>query len=358
MNIFYYANQVYQFSFARPIYERISGTFIVRTYRKLLRFKRYLRNGSTFPEVKTFLNTPPIIVRRDTNNMKGINGIIISQTNTRFICPKGPCITIFMGHGTGDRKYGGSPRILEEYDYHFISGPKHLEKLLDSGVTIPEERLIKIGNPRFDTYHNREIDREKCLDDYGIVDRNRKNILYAPTWKRGKGTLHRFVYRFCRELTNEFNLIVRPHYFEAKYIPMIKTWVRANRIKHVYFSHPSDLLRHDSMSDFVISDLLISDTSSILYEYLVTGNPIIIARTDHVDLHTMPSTMDLRGVADLYDGSKDSDILRLVIDNIVEQRHKEEYRALLNNCFYFNDGNGTDRAVDFLRRIAPEIGIY
>jgi len=256
-----------------------------------------------------------------------------------------------MGHGTGDRKYGGSLRILEEYDYHFISGPKHLEKLRDSGVTIPEERIIKIGNPRFDIYHKGEIDREKCLDDCGIVDRNRKNILYAPTWKRGKGTFHRFVYRFCRELTKEFNLIVRPHYFEAKYIPMIKTWVRANRIKHVYFSHPADLLHQDTINDFVISDLLISDTSSILYEYLITGNPIIIAKTDHVDLHTMPDSMDLRGMADEYDGSKDSDILKLVMTNITEQRNREEYQTLLNNCFYFNDGHCTDRAVKFISRL-------
>lgn len=347
MNIYYYANQVYQFSYARPIYQRLGGTFIVTKFRKLVRFKRYQRNGNAFPEVKTFLNTPPIVVR-DTNNMPRTDGIIISQTNTRFICHGGKCITIFMGHGTGDRKYGGNLKNLERYDYHFISGPKHLEKLRDSGVTIAEEQLIKVGNPRFDAYLNGTIDREKCLDDLGIVDRDRKNILYAPTWKRGKGTLRKYVYRFCRELTREFNLIIRPHHFEAKFLPGIKAWAAINRIKHVYFSNSNDLLRHDTMSDFTVSDLLISDTSSIQYEYLITGKPIIIARTDPVDLHSMPDNMDLRSVSDVYDGSPDVDIRGLVTRNLEKQRNREQYQTLLNNCFYFNDGHSTDRAVEFI----------
>jgi len=96
-------------------------------------------------------------------------------------------------------------------------------------------------------------------------------------------------------------------------------------------------------------DLLISDTSSILYEYLVTGNPIIIAKTtDDVDLQTMPESMDLCGVVYVYDGSNNSDIIDLVIININEQCDREKYQVLLNNCFYFNDEHSTDRTVEFI----------
>jgi len=51
------------------------------------------------------------------------------------------------------------------------------------------------------------------------------------------------------------------------------------------------------MFDFALSNLLISDTSSILYEYLITRNPIIIANTQHVDLHNMPPEMDISTIA-------------------------------------------------------------
>ena len=347
MKIFYLANQVYQFSYAKPIYHRIGGTFIVINAKKLFRFKRYLKNGNAFPEIKTFRNTPAVI-KHDIKNLYDFDGVILSQSNTRINCDHDRCKTIFIGHGTGDKKYGGNPRILESYDYHFLSGPKHLEKLKDVGLNIPDANLIKIGNPRFDDYVNGQIDREQCIDNLGIVDRSRKNILYAPTWKWGNGTLHKYVYKFCKELTGEFNLIIRPHFFERKYIPVIKAWTQIQGIKHVYFSNPSDILNRDTLHDFAVSDILISDTSSILYEYLITNNPVIIAQIDYDELHTMPESMDIRSVAAVYDNSPESDILKLVKENLENQGQKKNYRQLLHNCFYFNDGHSTDRAVEFI----------
>ncbi|MFC1546936.1 CDP-glycerol glycerophosphotransferase family protein [Candidatus Neomarinimicrobiota bacterium] len=346
MNIYYYANQVYQFSYVKSIYERLGGVFLVPKFRKVLRFKRRMRNSTAFPEIKTFLNTPPVM-SRDPDKIPGPNSTIIAHMVTRFASTDGPCTTIFIGHGTGDRKYGGNLDNLRAFDYHFISGPKHLEKLRDSQVSIPGERLIKIGNPRFDAYVNGEIDREACMDALGIVDRDRKNILYAPTWQKGKGTLHQLVYRFCRELTGEFNLIVRPHHFVSKSIPKIKAWAALNGIRHVYFSNSNNLLHHDTMSDFIVSDLLISDTSSIQYEYLITGKPMIVAELEPVDLHAMPAEMDVRSITPIYDGSPGANILNMIVDSLTSSR-AEEYRQMLNDCFFFNDGSSTNRAVKFI----------
>ena len=104
-----------------------------------------------------------------------------------------------MGHGTGDKKYGGSAKDLESFDYHFITGPKHMQKLHDLDVNIPEEKLIKIGNPRFDEIVNDDIDAEGYLGYLQVQDNTRKTILYAPTWKWGSGTLHKLGRHFCRE---------------------------------------------------------------------------------------------------------------------------------------------------------------
>jgi hypothetical protein len=328
------------------IYRRIGGVFVVPKFRKVLRFKRRMRNSTAFPEIKTFLSTPPVMTR-DPDKIPGPNSTIVSHTVTRFVSTDGPCTTIFIGHGTGDRKYGGNLDNLRAFDFHFISGSKHREKLEDSQLSIPEEQLIPIGNPRFDAYVNGDIDRDTCMDHLGIMDRDRKNILYAPTWQKGKGTLNQLVYRFCRELTDEFNLIVRPHHFMTKSLPKIKAWIALNGIKHVYFSNPNDLLHHDTMHDFVVSDLLISDTSSIQYEYLITCKPMIVAELEPIDLHAMPTEMDVRSITQIYDGSPSASILNSVADNLSSPR-TEEYRQMLESCFYFNDGRSTDRAVKFI----------
>lgn len=351
MNIYYFANQIYQFSYARPIYKNVGGTFIVRKFKKMLSFKKHLRNANVFPNVKTFLNTPPIL-NLDIKSLYDLEGVIISLSNTLINCDHQKCKTIFVGHGTGDKKYGKNAKILESYDYHFISGPKHMEKLRDVKLNIPEKKLLKIGNLRFDDYVNNKIDREKVLDNLGVIDRSRKNVLYAPTWRFGEGTFRKYIHKFCREISKEFNLIVRPHYHDSKYILSTKMWAKIHGIKNVYFSNPSKLLTNDTMHDFMASDILISDTSSILYEYLITGKPIVVVKNDYKELHKMPDEMNIMKYAGIYDGSQD--ILKMVRENLLNQPYKDDYKKMLNSCFYYNDGKSVERAVNLLKSISNE----
>ena len=102
------------------------------------------------------------------------------------------------------------------------------------------------------------------------------------------------------------------------------------------------------MNDFAVSDVLISDTSSILYEYLITGNPIIIAESGYLDVHNMPATMDIHKIAATYYDSPRSDIVAMVQECLEGPDKRKDYESLLNNCFYFNDGSCTERAIKFL----------
>ena len=346
--IFYYANQVYEYSFVRMIYCKIGGTFIVRKLNRKYRLKWYLRASQRAQVNSPFFEELPAIVVKDVNK-DHLNwpGILISNSNTVIKREKGTCKVIFMGHGTGDKKYGGNAKDLESFDYHFITGPKHMQKLHDLDVNIPEEKLIKIGNPRFDEIVNGDIDAEGYLDYLQVQDNTRKTILYAPTWKWGSGTLHKLGRHFCRELTKEYNLIIRPHYFDRKYIPQFKMWAKINGIQHVYFSNPANILSNDTMYDFVVSDLLISDTSSITYEYLIMKKPIIIIENEFSDLHVMPSELNVKTIAGNYDHGHSNNILQ-VVQTTLDSHNQKVFSTMLENCFYFNDGHSIDRIIDFL----------
>lgn len=345
---YYYANQIYQFSYVLPIYRRVGGTFVISKLKRVAQLWKYMRNVDSPSHRCTILTTPPF-TRRSRKRLYDLEGVILSVSNATINCNREKCTKIFVGHGTGDKKFGSNARILEGYDYHFVSGPKHLEKLRDVGLDIPKEKLVRIGNLRFDDYVNDEIDREQELDRLGVVDRTRKNILYAPTWKWGDGTLHKYVYRFSKEITKEHNLIVRPHHHDSKYLPKIKLWAKLTGIRHLYFSNPAALVRSDTMRDFAASDIMISDTSSILYEYLITRNPIIVAKNNYDDLHTMPDGMNIMTFASVYDGTQS--ILRLIDENIGNTKNSDGYETLLGNCFYFNDGNSVSRAVSFIESL-------
>ncbi len=337
--LYYYANQVYQYSFAKPLYDILGGTFLVNRFRRFLRFRWYLRHWGRVP-----------VEIRDIKSLRDFRGVVISESNSVIHHDSDLCTTIFLGHGTGDKKYGGYARNLLSYDYFFISGEKHLAKLRDVGLELPEEKLLKVGNPRFDDYVNKKIDRNTYADYLGIRDRNRKTVLYAPTWRWGNGTLLRYYKKLCSEVTKEFNLIIRPHFHERRFIPTMKAWVRWKGLQHVYFSNPANIVRSDTMHDFAISDMLVSDTSSVLYEYLITGNPILILESGYTDLHTMPKKLDVTHLAAHYQEGARVNLLD-AIKATLSHADRKAYRELLHSCFYFNDGQSVRRMADFIQSL-------
>ena len=117
-------------------------------------------------------NAPKTIIKKIDRELD-LKGVVISGTNNVLHTDKNQCTSIFIGHGTGDKKYGGSFNTLETYDYHFISGPKHLHKIKDVGISIPKERLIKVGYPKFDDYVNKKVDKKKYYNFLGIKDESR-----------------------------------------------------------------------------------------------------------------------------------------------------------------------------------------
>lgn len=292
------------------------------------------------------LNTPNVIIR-DIRKKLDLNGVIVSCSNTTINNNQDISISIFIGHGAGDKKYGGSAHDLETYDYHFISGEKHLHKLRDVGINIPDEKLIKIGYPKFDEYLN--INKDQYLKFLGIKDKTRKNILYAPTWKWGDGTLRKFGKKFCKEISREHNLIIRPHFEDRGYNIRLKLWAKLNGLKHVYFSNPAQIIKNNTMNDFAISDLMISDTSSINYEYLITRKPIIIVDNDYDQLHNMPTDLNILDIVQTYHSDK-NDICSM-INYELSNNTFDQYNKMLHNCFYFNDGKSANRAADFIKSL-------
>jgi len=204
-----------------------------------------------------------------------------------------------------------------------------------------------IGYPKFDEYLN--INKDQYLKFLGIKDKTRKNILYAPTWKWGDGTLRKFGKKFCKEISREHNLIIRPHFEDRGYIIRLKLWAKLNGLKHVYFSNPAQIIKNNTMNDFAISDLMISDTSSINYEYLITRKPIIIVDNDYDQLHNMPTDLNILDIVQTYHSDK-NDICSM-INYELSNNTFDQYNKMLHNCFYFNDGKSANRAADFIKSL-------
>jgi CDP-glycerol glycerophosphotransferase (TagB/SpsB family) len=256
-----------------------------------------------------------------------------------------------MYHGTSDKVPRVPQQVANQFDYYLLSGPKNEAKLSKaSGISLDSSRLVRVGNWMFDPVVQQNYDLVAIRARFGIKDTSRPTVLYAPTWGYGGGTLLKYGPHFLRTIPQKYNLIVRPHYGETNYLPELAKMVPHNLRKWVTFVRPAHIFRKSYIDNMLIADLLISETSSMIYEYLITRRPIIIAETETNEVDMDDDGMSVYHIADHY--SNGDDILAMIQKNLDDKSIPQDMESLLKKCFYFNDGKSTQRCLDFLRTLA------
>lgn len=359
MQVYYYANKVYQLSYALPIYNKLNGVFLVSNLAGYIDFKRVFRGKNNkksfwnYLRPSTFLNTPPVKILKPHKHGK-LEGSILYCSNRIDLDIDYKAKTIYMEHGISDKPIGvdnvqTSLKRLMKYDTLLISSPKNRIKYETAGVPFSTEKFQEIGFIKFDNYQKLFNVREVEFERLKIIDRKRKNILYAPTWRFGNGTFHKYGKKFAKEISKEFNLIVRLHSNEMKYARKFKKWLKKNNLQHVYISNSKDVINADVLNDFVISDLMIGDMSSVVYEFLVTKKPIIIAKHDYQRCLEMADELNIMKNADLYDSEKDS-IVDLIKKNLEKPAYDTE--KMFQSCFFEQSEDMTKNVINvFTKRI-------
>ena len=363
MGIYYFANQIYQLSYAMPFYKRLGGIIIVNSNSKYIKFHNHLKNMAEFNE-RTLFNTPKIIIRKN-GNMQDISGIILSFSNYWINRDPDKCKIIFHEHGASDKRIGSNIKSnplekLKNFDYIFLMSPKNEIKIKALAKSFDEKNLddiskkfIRIHNLRFTEYLNQKADKSKILEAKKIKNSSRKTVLYAPTWRFGNGTLRKYFHRFAKEITQEYNLIIRPHFHDTKYIHLYKFWALTHNIKNIYFSNPSNLKKSDTFTDFIASDILLSDTSAVLYEYLITENPIIIINPNYGKQVEMPDNLDIMKNSILFN-DKDN-ITELITKALDERKYSRNYHKMYKDCFFTPEEHDVHNAVEFLKNLIKRV---
>ena len=134
----------------------------------------------------------------------------------------------------------------------------------------PEDNFKDVGFCKMDPIINGE---EKGVDFLNLgLDRNKKTILYAPTFY--PSSIERFTKNFPTDLEN-FNIIIKPHFFSMskqkyqKQRDLLEHW---GSFKNVYLAKIDDY----SLLPFLESaDLMISDASSAIIEFAALNKPVL-----------------------------------------------------------------------------------
>ena len=168
---------------------------------------------------------------------------------------------------------------LDNYDVVLTVGPQQEKPIreVEKQRSLKPKRIIPMGLPYFDALYHKMT--EKASDEIAAIPKKVPTVLIGPSWG-AKGLLMEYGTDFiCRLAEAGFDVIVRPHpqsyISEAKFIEQCK----AETAKYANIVWDAETVGSKSM---LASDLLISDTSSIRFDYaFLYEKPVITLDIPH-----------------------------------------------------------------------------
>ena len=214
----------------------------------------------------------------------------------------------------------------------------------------PQSRMLKSGYPRNDVLYapDRRQIAQRIKQRLGIPQ-DKKVILYAPTWRDNEFVSHGH-YHFDlklnvrlleRYLSDDYVLVLRTHYFIT------------NRLKTSQFGDfVYDASNYDDISQlYLISDVLITDYSSVFFDYANLKRPILFYVYDYDTYAKVLRGFYLNMERDLPGPLiKTSRGLVRAIQNLpeVKKRYRNRYRKFNQRFNAWDDGHAAARAVQAL----------
>lgn len=176
----------------------------------------------------------------------------------------------------------------EDYKQHFYQESRNWDYLISPNRYSTEifrrafkfeKEVIESGYPRNDIFYKRERDViAKRFKETHQLPKDKKIILYAPTWRdnqyyqvgKYKMDLNLDLAQLEKELGDEYIIILRMHYLVAE-----------NFNLDAFKGFAYDFSKHEDIQElYIISDLLITDYSSVFFDYANLKRPMIFFTYD------------------------------------------------------------------------------
>ncbi|WP_286009325.1 CDP-glycerol glycerophosphotransferase family protein [Methanobrevibacter woesei] len=228
-------------------------------------------------------------------------------------------------------------------DYLFITS-ENIKGFYRDAFRIDENKIKSFGIPRTDYYfEDKDIKKlRENFDERYPIAKNKKILLYAPTFRDNEEDNNVFNYldleKFNNALSEEYVLALRLH-------PKINQFFKGDIDTKADFIDVSDYKNEQEL--MLISDLLITDYSSIMIEFALLNKPIIFFTYDYERYLTKD-----RGFYYDFESNVPGDIVKTddeLIKLIKEGSYNtEKHNSFLKMQFDYLDGNSSKRIVDFI----------
>lgn len=186
-----------------------------------------------------------------------------------------------FGYSTLDKNYGANNDYIKYIPIHtnythVLVSSKEVVKHYAQAFNMEEKNIDPIGIPRTDIFFDKQKHEDIKLKLHSKYPKlkDKKLILYAPTFRGTSQSNARLDIDF--DLEKVLDNMPSNSILGLKMHPFVKT-----RINDAQYENLIDLSDYDNINDILlISDMLITDYSSVVFEYSLLERPIIFYSPD------------------------------------------------------------------------------
>ncbi len=226
-------------------------------------------------------------------------------------------------------------KVYHNYDAVIVSS-EACRKPFSSAMALPVESMIPLGSSRTDIYYDKEYIecKRKKLQQIYPESKGKKIILYAPTFRGNAANPYLVgleqVEQLQQQLTADWYVIIKKH-------PHMEQEENNDKIMHTEEILP-------------FADILISDYSSIIFDYCIFDRPMIffapdlekykIERGFYLDYENLPGPI-------VVDSRSLQEAVKQTEQDAYQQTRRQFFEKYMETC----DGNVTRRIADYMEQL-------
>jgi CDP-glycerol glycerophosphotransferase (TagB/SpsB family) len=254
-------------------------------------------------------------------------------------------------HGVAGKyrtEYDSPAASMRGWDRLFFINKRRLQNFINIGAIDADSPAIRlIGMPRLDCLVDGSLQRDQILASIGI-DPSRKTVLYAPTWSSYSSVASMGEEIVKRLGASGYAVIVKLHDRSRQgddYHSGGADWGR--RLEPLLKATKGVLASGSNSSSYLMAaDVLITDHSSVGFEYLLLDRPLIrihvpelLEKTDVEPVYVELMIEASRSVSDI------DQLVAAVDESFADPKVKSDSRRAVASEMFYRPGTATARAV-------------
>lgn len=265
-------------------------------------------------------------------------------------------ISFYLTHATQIKDSSSYYNAPEDIDYCFVTS-KEFIPIMSKVYSIDQSKMLPFGFPRNDVLFNANLDVSKYF--FGDFE---KVIVWYPTFRQSKGG--RVVENCeCLPIIHDENqaIALNNHLKEKKVLIVLKphfaqdvSYIKNLELSNIVFIDDSFFVENKISSyEFVGScDALLTDYSSIYFDYLMCNKPVGVVWED-IDAYRknrgfcLDIDYYLKGAEKIYNLNDFLGFVNHLANN--QDVLKEERMEIMNLTDDFLDASSTKRVADFIK---------